>query len=321
MDAIQRLAELVSPPEADELAPPSSSAWELVTAFLGTTLPDPYVALVDRFGAGSFDIGNERYLVYLDLWGPREVFARAPGSLQVNVAFRDADDRSSSFGFVDPQPRPPLTRVDLRHMADWPFWPEPNGAIPVGGADGDELHLLRHPDGRWRLGWAVHEWGIVEADTTVAEWIVGWLTGDHSLTGEGEEDRPGDVEVTFAARPATLHLAELRPSTEPFDARAEVLNRMAHVRRDFVAGLDGPPLAPLSLVRYASAGWQRLDVSVTVGSGPTPSGASAWYDDAVDGSGRHRVGVLVPQRQPEAATAIDLVAAALGCDVLEVQII
>ena len=197
MDALRRLTELVAPPET-ELAPPSSAAWELVTAFLGTALPDSYVALVERYGNGSFDIRNERYHVYLELWGPREVFMLAPASLQVALAFRGADDPTSAFGFVDPQPPPPLTRLDLRRVADWPFWPEPHGAIPIGGADGNELHLLRHPDGRWRLGWAVHEVGVTETDVTVAEWTVGWLVGDHGLTGEPEEPRPSDVAASFA---------------------------------------------------------------------------------------------------------------------------
>lgn len=317
MDAIERLVELVAPPEPAE----ASLAWELATALFGTAFPDPYVHLADRFGPGSFVVRDDRYSTYLDLWGPRELVVQAPSSVQINTAFRDADNRTSSFGFVDPDPAPPLTRIDLRHMADWPFWPEADGAIPIGGADGNELHLLRHPGGRWRLGWSVHEWGVTESDASVADWILGWLTGEHGLTGEAEEPRPAGVQVSFDARPSTIHLAELGPSNDPFEARADLLHRKAHVRRDFFAGLDGPPLAPFSLVRYASGGWRRLDVGVHLATGSTPGGADAWYDDAVDGSGRHRVGVLVPEGRPETAAAIEVVAAAVGSEVLDIQII
>jgi hypothetical protein len=312
------------PPPVPRVKDPSS-AWELAETFFGFPFPDEYVQLLRRYGNGELFARTEGGdLEYVRLWDPRKIFYEGPSTLGNDRHFRDEFGEPFSAR-PDPWPSPPITRINTNINADWPFWPEPAGTVPIGDSEGCELHLLRHLDPpRVTVGWVLHEWGVVETSVGPAEWLCGWLDGDHSLDGD-----PGgtygngfaDAELGFAPDPRSLHVAHLEPSAAALGERAAALAATAGVpperglRSPLWNGMTDVPAdrAPLA---YAAGDWQRLDFPFSLGDG---HGIRCWYDDAVDGSDAHLLGVFVAAHRRDAGDdVLRALAGALDCRITEV---
>jgi hypothetical protein len=308
---LDRLAELLPPAGDDEGV---ASAQELVETFLGFGLPDEYIEMSRRYGSCEIGLAGTDYYMYVKFIGVRELFLEGPSLASNDRSFRDEYGERFPYAPVPPAPTHPVTRLDTGLAADWPFWPERGGALPVGDSDGSHLYLLQHlHPGRWTVGWALHEWGV-ETAVGLADWLHGWLTGRHTLDGEPSGDLPPEpLEVEFRAHPQRLVVARLERSGAPLADRARELASVAMtvLRSPLSTYLttDGAP------GRYAAAGWQRLDFEVAVGD----AFVRCWYDDAIDGSGNHRIGVLEPSARTHLREVLDKLSAALRSPITEVE--
>ena len=146
-DALEELARLVPPPA--EPAPPAD--WAAARAKLGLELPADYRALIDRYGAGTFD---------------DELSVFAPGHPNEHLdLLRQADRQLWGLRYLRDQ-----------FGTELPFEPEPvaGGLIPWGVTlNGDVLHWhVTEPDdpAAWTVAvqeprgpdWARFEQGAVE---------------------------------------------------------------------------------------------------------------------------------------------------------------
>lgn len=315
MDPLDRLAELVPPAyQVDDL----SGACELVETFLGFGLPDEYVELSRRYGSGEFALVADDSFLFIRLLAVHEMFVEGPAWLGRDRFFRDTGGERFKYAPADPEPSLPVTRLDTGLSADWPFWPERSGALPVADTNGSQMYLLQHLEpGRWRVGWALRDGGVVESDVGIAEWVHGWLTDRHALDGVPVVDaRPAAAEIVFRPDRHALAVAHLELSDATLALRRAALARasVSPVRSPLATGLtesvaEDEPLA------YAAAGWQRLDFDVAHGDRDT---VRCWYDDAVDGSGNHRVGALVRSDRPEHRAVLDVLAAVLESPIIEI---
>ena len=317
MDWLDRLAELVPPAdEVDDV----SGACELAETFLGFGLPDEYVELSRRYGSGEFALVADDFFMFIRLLAVHEMFVEGPAWLGRDRFFRDAGGGERyRYAPADPEPRRPVTRLDTGLCADWPFWPEPSGAVPVADTNGSQMYLLQHlQPGRWRVGWALRDDGVVEADVGIAEWVHGWLTGRHPLDGVPVDDpRPVEAEVVFRPARHALVVARLEPSDSTLAHRRAALTRVSisPLRSPLATGLTESPSEHEPLA-YAAAGWQRLDLDVARGDRGI---VRCWYDDAVDASGNHRVGALVRSDRPEHQAVLEDLAAALESPIIEID--
>ncbi len=315
MNWLDQLAELVPP--ADTVAD-ISPARELVEVFLGFGLPDEYVELSRRYGSGEFGLVAGGFSMYSRLLGVHEMFLDGPSWSARDRYFRDSFDRDE-YAPVE-EVKQPVTRLDLGIAADWPFWPEGSSALPVAESDeGSQMYLLRHlePE-RWRVGWNLRDTGVIETSAGLSEWLYGWLAQKHSREGRSESnDWPASTEIQFRPNRHKLVVARLEASEATLEIRRAALTQasISPLRSPLATDMT-KSLSECQPLPYAAAGWQRLDFRARVGQGQA---IRCWYDDAVDGSGNHRVGALVRSDHPEDRDVVGVLASALDSPIIEID--